>query len=133
MSVKQDASAPGQAPELVLAIDTATSAASVALHARGETRVRGIAWRDAFRGAAAAADRLLAESGIAPGDLDAIGVPAGPGSFTGLRVGAALALGLCRVSGVPLYAVPTLAAVAEAGSAPGSARAFAWRARTPPA
>ncbi|HET9333277.1 MAG TPA: tRNA (adenosine(37)-N6)-threonylcarbamoyltransferase complex dimerization subunit type 1 TsaB [Gemmatimonadota bacterium] len=114
-------------PELgrVLAIDTATPGGSIALRVGGETRERVLEWRASFRQAAPAIDELLAEAGILPGELDAIAVPSGPGSFTGLRVGAALALGLARITGVTLSAVPTLAAVAEAFAPPTPARVCA--------
>ncbi len=45
-------------------------------------------------------------------DLDAISVSHGPGSYTGLRVAAATAKGLCYGLGIPLIAVPTLKAIA---------------------
>jgi tRNA threonylcarbamoyladenosine biosynthesis protein TsaB len=109
----------------VLAIDTATPGGSIALRVGGETRERALEWRGSFRRAAPAVDELLAEAGVLLPELDAIAVPSGPGSFTGLRVGAALALGLARVAGVPLSAVPTLAAVAEAFAPPGAARVCA--------
>ena len=122
----RDSGADGS-PELgrVLAIDTATPGGSIALRVDGETRERPLEWRASFRQAAPAIDELMAEAGILLRGLDAIAVPSGPGSFTGLRVGAALALGLARIAGVSLSAVPTLAAVAEAFAPPTAARVCA--------
>lgn len=101
-------------PRIVLGIDTATPAGGVALGIEGILRVRPIEWRTSFQAVSPAVEGLLAEAELALADLEAVAVPSGPGSFTGLRVGAAMALGLCRISGCPLHGVPTLAAVAEA-------------------
>lgn len=65
-------------------------------------------------------DRLLAEftrrtlddAGITVHDLAAVAVSAGPGSFTGLRIGAALAKGLCYQGKPKFIPVPTLSAIA---------------------
>jgi tRNA threonylcarbamoyladenosine biosynthesis protein TsaB len=101
-------------PRAVLAIETATAAGSVALRVGERTREKSLQWRASFREVAPAIEELMAEAGLSWASLDAIAVPSGPGSFTGLRVGAALALGLAKIAGRPLYGVPTLAAVAEA-------------------
>jgi tRNA threonylcarbamoyl adenosine modification protein YeaZ len=59
-------------------------------------------------------DRLLQEQGLEPGDLAGIGVAAGPGSFTGVRVGMATAKGLSYALGIGLLGISTLEALAHA-------------------
>lgn len=58
--------------------------------------------------------RMLASSGITLRDLNGIGVVSGPGSFTGVRTGLAMAKGLCEVAGLPLASVSRLEVLAEA-------------------
>jgi len=101
-------------PRIVLAIDTATPFGGVALRVGERELQRAVEWRTSFRQVAPAIEHLLREAGLELADVHAIAVPNGPGSFTGLRVGAAMAIGLSRVTGRPLHGVPTLAAVAEA-------------------
>ena len=57
-------------------------------------------------------DDLLARACIEKGDLDAIGIVRGPGSFTGLRVGLATAKGLSLATGCPLLGVSSLQCLA---------------------
>ena len=59
-----------------------------------------------------AVDRLLADCGIAPADLDGLAVSVGPGSFTGLRVGLATVKALAMALDLPVAPVPTLDALA---------------------
>jgi tRNA threonylcarbamoyladenosine biosynthesis protein TsaB len=60
---------------------------------------------------------LLCDAGAAMGDLDALVVGAGPGSFTALRVVAATAKGIAQARGISLFAVPSLALTVAADSA----------------
>jgi tRNA threonylcarbamoyladenosine biosynthesis protein TsaB len=53
-------------------------------------------------------DRLLSSLDIDIKDVDGIACASGPGSFTGLRIGAATAKGLCHGAGKPLVGIPTL-------------------------
>ncbi len=55
---------------------------------------------------------VLAHCGITPQDLTGLAVSAGPGSFTGLRIGMAAAKGMAITRGIPLAAVPTMDAIA---------------------
>ena len=56
---------------------------------------------------------MLDARGLAMADCDAVCVSAGPGSYTGLRVGSSTAKGLCFASGRPLLAVGTLEILAR--------------------
>lgn len=53
-------------------------------------------------------DEIVRHSELDLSELDAVAVSSGPGSFTGLRIGAATAKGLCLALNKPLVAVPTL-------------------------
>jgi tRNA threonylcarbamoyladenosine biosynthesis protein TsaB len=57
-------------------------------------------------------DLAMEEAGWSPSQLDAVALSAGPGSYTGLRIGSATAKGLCYALGLPLVAVDTLQAMA---------------------
>lgn len=61
----------------------------------------------------AMAEQLLANLSLTPKDLAAVAVSHGPGSYTGLRIGASAAKGLCMALGIPLIAIPTLSALAQ--------------------
>lgn len=57
-------------------------------------------------------ERVLADAGLAPGDLAAVACGRGPGSFTGVRIGVATAKGLAHGASIPLAGFGTLDAVA---------------------
>ncbi|MCG5055056.1 MAG: tRNA (adenosine(37)-N6)-threonylcarbamoyltransferase complex dimerization subunit type 1 TsaB [Myxococcales bacterium] len=107
-----------------LAIETSTRTARVALvDARGE--MTGEATRTADRHSAnllAMCDELFRAAGLTPRDLRLITCGAGPGSFTGLRVGLAIAKGLALPFGTPLVMISSLEILAHdlAEAAPSS-------------
>ena len=100
---------------LVLALDTATPVATVAL-VRGD-EVVGERLSRASR-VLADADELLRLAGFSPRELAAIVIGTGPGSFTGLRIGLAAVRGLALALGLPVAGVSTLEALAS--GAPGA-------------
>lgn len=103
------------APRL-LAIETSGRTGSIALDAGGTVTERTIATpREQTAQILALVDELLAASGLVLADLDALVFGRGPGSFTGLRVAAAVVQGLSLASGVPIVAVSSLAALAQRG------------------
>lgn len=63
-------------------------------------------------------DRLLARRGIGVADLAGVVVSDGPGSFTGLRVGASVAKALARARGLPVRSAPSLMVRAAGVAAP---------------
>jgi tRNA threonylcarbamoyladenosine biosynthesis protein TsaB len=99
----------------LLAFDTSTDILRVAVQ-------RGAAAAPSYEGPGGAQasarlipviQQLLAEAGLAIGQLDAIVFGRGPGSFTGIRTACSVAQGLAFGSGVPVLAVDTLLAIAE--------------------
>lgn len=61
-------------------------------------------------------DTLLTETKTEKSSLEAVCVISGPGSFTGLRIGASVAKGLCFALDLPLFAVSTVQAWHQAVS-----------------
>jgi len=95
-----------------LALDTSTDRLSVALG--GAAATAAVAHVDGARRHAAAIiptiDRLLAGGGVTLADVGDVIVADGPGSFTGLRVGASVAKALAATRGVRVWAAPALLA-----------------------
>ena len=98
---------------ILLALETSTEACSVALLQGGEVLERfELAPRRHAELVLPWCGELLAEAGIARAQVDAIAVGRGPGAFTGVRLGIAVAQGLALGLERPLVPVSTLAVLA---------------------
>ena len=98
----------------LLAIETATEWCSVALWHDGETAA--LETRAGNRHAERVLpmlEQLLAGCGTAVSQLDAIAFGAGPGSFTGLRIGCGVVQGIAVARDLPVLGIPTLETMAE--------------------
>jgi len=102
--------------ELILAIDTATSKASLALWSPYEVLAEEtwLSRRNHSVELAVSVARMMERQGLEPTELTGLAVSQGPGSFTGLRIGMALGKGLALALDIPLVAVPTLEVLAYA-------------------
>ncbi len=109
----------------LLAIDTATPRAAVVLHPPIDGAERRLEPRSAFRDCVPAIQNLLTENDVEWDQLDGLAIPGGPGSFTGLRVGATIAVALAELRGMTLYAPSTLLAVSELCARPDQSRVCA--------
>ena len=99
----------------LLALDTSTEACSVALWHKGEkTHLDELAQRTHTKRILPMVDELLANSGINLKQVNALAFGRGPGSFTGVRVGAGIAQGLAFGADLPVIAVSNLTVMAQA-------------------
>lgn len=97
----------------LLAIETATEACSVAVHVDGTVIERfEIAPRRHAELTLPWAGELLAQAGISRSQLDALAISRGPGAFTGVRLGIAIAQGIALAIDRPLLALSTLQVLA---------------------
>lgn len=93
----------------VLAIDTSTGVAGIALGtAEGMLSDSWEAGRNHTTTVLPHIDALVRQAGMTPADIRAVVVAIGPGTFTGLRVGVAIAKGLVAARGIPLVGITTL-------------------------
>jgi tRNA threonylcarbamoyladenosine biosynthesis protein TsaB len=110
-----------EAVRLVVALETSTRPASIA--ARGPSGQRAARSLGEDRRHASdlfgALEELVTEVGATRSDLGLVLAGVGPGSYTGLRVGAATALGLMRGAQAEVLGIPSFDAIAVDGLAPG--------------
>ncbi len=94
----------------ILCIETSASALSVCLAEDGRILADRVCAEPRQQAALTAplVKEVLDAAGVTVKDCDAVCVSAGPGSYTGLRVGASTAKGLAFGAGIPLLAVGTL-------------------------
>jgi len=97
----------------ILAFDTATEACTAALWLDGTVIERFERRSQHSEHLLPMIDSLLGEAGLTVRQLDAIAFGRGPGSFTGLRIGAGVAQGLAFAAGLPVVPVSSLAALAQ--------------------
>lgn len=94
----------------IILIETSTALCSTALAVDGKI----VSYKESVTPRAQASltapfvKEMLDGQGLKVRDCDAVCVSAGPGSFTGLRVGVSTAKGLCFAAGIPLLSVGTL-------------------------
>lgn len=102
---------------MLLAVDTATHMAGLALYDQSRGRILGEeAWHSANNHSVELMPRLvrlLEQQGRTAADLTGLAVSLGPGSFTGLRIGLGVVKGLALACNLPLVGVPTLDTVAH--------------------
>jgi tRNA threonylcarbamoyladenosine biosynthesis protein TsaB len=101
---------------MLLAIDTSTRAMGVALY-DGLQILSEMTWISNNHhtiALASSVEQTLGQVGVEVGDLQVVGVAIGPGSFTGLRIGLALAKGLALSNRIPIIGLQTLDILAAA-------------------
>jgi tRNA threonylcarbamoyladenosine biosynthesis protein TsaB len=102
-------------PTRILAVDTATESCSAACLVGGEIyERRALDPQGHSRLLLGMIEEVLSESRVLRHELDAIVYDAGPGSFTGIRIGAGVAQGLAMGLKKPLLSVSSLMTLAEA-------------------
>ncbi len=95
---------------MLLALDTSTQTIGIALF-DGAVIVGESIWKTQYHHTvevAPAMKELLDRCGLKAADIEAIGVALGPGSFTSLRIGLAVAKGMALALRIPVIGVPTL-------------------------
>ena len=101
---------------MLLAIDTATSMLGLALYDGAQVLNESVWYSGAHHTTELAPEVALAlrRAGLRQEDLTTIGVALGPGSYTGLRIGLALAKGLSLAHNLQIVGIPTLDVLAAA-------------------
>ncbi|MBL4862750.1 MAG: tRNA (adenosine(37)-N6)-threonylcarbamoyltransferase complex dimerization subunit type 1 TsaB [Crocinitomicaceae bacterium] len=100
----------------ILHLETATKVCSVGLSENGEL----VAIKETEESGYSHGENVtlfvqdvLKQAGIKMGDLSAVSLASGPGSYTGLRIGAATAKGFCYALDIPLIVIDALTSLTE--------------------
>ncbi len=102
----------------ILALDTSTEYLSLALWLDGEILTRDLhAGQTHSQQTLPLLKELLSEAKVTVDDMDGIAFGAGPGSFTGLRIGCGVAQGLAFGANLPVVGISTLLALAASSGA----------------
>lgn len=100
---------------LVLALDSSLAACSAALYDSGQGVLRAMRWSAMDRGHAEALPLMIEgvarDAEIRMANIGKITVTMGPGSFTGVRIGLAMARGLALSLSLPIVGLTTLRAL----------------------
>lgn len=101
---------------LILNIETATEVCSVSLGRDGHSELTLETNEPQTHSSQLTCliEQLLADCGVGVNALDAVAISSGPGSYTGLRIGASVAKGICFATNCGLLAVDTLESLAYA-------------------
>lgn len=114
---------------IILALETSSPICSIALHQIDDGRLLGQSElrleKSHSTHLTVLIEQLVANTGYTLRDLAAVAVSDGPGSYTGLRIGAAAAKGFCFALDIPLLAIGTLPALAHQVAAR-TPRAESW-------
>ncbi|MFT5723693.1 MAG: tRNA threonylcarbamoyladenosine biosynthesis protein TsaB [Bacteroidia bacterium] len=100
----------------ILCIETSGSVCSVALFQNSDTCIGHVKDDNSFQHAAVLTvliDQLLVAHGLVPKDISAVALSAGPGSYTGLRIGTSVAKGFCYALNIPLIRISSLKLLAQ--------------------
>lgn len=100
---------------MILSIETSTPVCSIALHDEGKLIASQEYYVDKSHSALlpSSIGQILSNVDLKKTDLQAVAVSEGPGSYTGLRIGASIAKGLSFALEIPLIPIPTLRILAE--------------------
>lgn len=94
---------------MILCLETATNLCSVAICSK--EKVVALRESNSLKSHASSLtvfiQEILKETGIKPGDLEAVAVSKGPGSYTGLRIGVSVAKGIAFAASIPMIGIET--------------------------